>query len=448
MSAPASPDTDPVALGRALARALRDETGRRRTRRLGPTLKVVLTREAGRNDALEDWLPEGATCTHVPLTTNVRTSNLNGCSTALEVERPLRVVPVAGRDERTQPCLRRVGSGRIDARRRGLQCRSRDECRVGGRGRRRAPSQGEGGAVDLAPHIEHGPVLVLGAKRDASRPRRRRWTNADSTCGSSPVTRRCALAPSLSEADPPAIGGRRLHRCAVGVGRRARLRGCARLDRGARCDDRCGRRRGARTRARRLGSEPSSTTRDHRVTPAKGEIARRNRLETCFPPNGPDDCVVRRPCDGSSRRPPSHPTISSRRSSSPRAYSSRAPIASLPGHFQHTVASLREEVRTLVRVGVRGVLLFGVPMTKDEVGSGAWDPDGIAQVALRELRDEFGDDIVLMADLCLDEYTSHGHCGVAAAPTARSTTTRPSISTPASRSPRPRPVRRSSRRAA
>jgi porphobilinogen synthase len=87
-------------------------------------------------------------------------------------------------------------------------------------------------------------------------------------------------------------------------------------------------------------------------------------------------------------------------------------ISSLPGHFQHTVASLREEVRALVGVGVRSVLLFGVPMTKDEVGSSAWDPDGIAQVALRELRDEFGDDIVLMADLCLDEYTSHGHCGV------------------------------------
>lgn len=87
-------------------------------------------------------------------------------------------------------------------------------------------------------------------------------------------------------------------------------------------------------------------------------------------------------------------------------------ISSLPGHFQHTVASLRDEVRALVRVGVRGVLLFGVPTTKDEVGSGAWDPNGIAQVALRALRDEFGDDIVLMADLCLDEYTSHGHCGV------------------------------------
>ena len=88
------------------------------------------------------------------------------------------------------------------------------------------------------------------------------------------------------------------------------------------------------------------------------------------------------------------------------------PIHSMPGHFQHTVASLREEVRTLVRVGVTSVILFGVPAAKDEFGSAAWDPDGIAQVALRALRDEFGDDIVLMADLCLDEYTSHGHCGV------------------------------------
>jgi len=87
-------------------------------------------------------------------------------------------------------------------------------------------------------------------------------------------------------------------------------------------------------------------------------------------------------------------------------------IVSLPGHFQHTISSLRDEVRALVRVGVRGVLLFGVPTTKDEVGSGAWDENGVAQVALRALRDEFGDDIVLMADLCLDEYTSHGHCGV------------------------------------
>ena len=88
------------------------------------------------------------------------------------------------------------------------------------------------------------------------------------------------------------------------------------------------------------------------------------------------------------------------------------PIASLPGVSQHTVSSLRDEVRSLVRVGVGGVILFGVPSTKDELGSGAWHQNGIAQVALRALRDEFGDDLVVMADLCLDEYTSHGHCGV------------------------------------
>ncbi len=88
------------------------------------------------------------------------------------------------------------------------------------------------------------------------------------------------------------------------------------------------------------------------------------------------------------------------------------PISSLPGHFQHTVDSLRDEVRALQAAGVGGVILFGVPTTKDELGSGAFDDDGIAQVALRRLRDDFGDDIVLMADLCLYEYTSHGHCGV------------------------------------
>jgi porphobilinogen synthase len=88
------------------------------------------------------------------------------------------------------------------------------------------------------------------------------------------------------------------------------------------------------------------------------------------------------------------------------------PIVSLPGHFQHTLSSLHDEVKALVGAGVTGVILFGVPATKDEFGSAAWDRDGIAQVALRSLRDAFGDEIVLMADLCLDEYTSHGHCGV------------------------------------
>jgi len=88
------------------------------------------------------------------------------------------------------------------------------------------------------------------------------------------------------------------------------------------------------------------------------------------------------------------------------------PIASLPGVVQHTRESLRKEVRELVDLGVPAVILFGVPATKDAEGSQAWDADGIVQVALRDLRDEVGDEIVLMADLCLDEYTDHGHCGL------------------------------------
>jgi porphobilinogen synthase len=88
------------------------------------------------------------------------------------------------------------------------------------------------------------------------------------------------------------------------------------------------------------------------------------------------------------------------------------PIASLPGVVQHTRESLRKEVRELAALGVPAVILFGVPEAKDAEGSGAWDPDGIVQVALRDLRDEVGDGMVLLTDLCLDEYTDHGHCGV------------------------------------
>ena len=89
-----------------------------------------------------------------------------------------------------------------------------------------------------------------------------------------------------------------------------------------------------------------------------------------------------------------------------------APIASLPGVVQHTRESLRKEVAELADLGVPAVILFGVPSRKDAQGSGAWDPDGIVQVALRDLRDEVGDRLVLMADLCLDEFTDHGHCGI------------------------------------
>lgn len=88
------------------------------------------------------------------------------------------------------------------------------------------------------------------------------------------------------------------------------------------------------------------------------------------------------------------------------------PISSLEGVMQHTVASLRTEVKQLADLGVPAVILFGVPAKKDEVGSGAFDPNGIVQVALQQLQEDVGDRMVLMADLCVDEYTSHGHCGV------------------------------------
>lgn len=88
------------------------------------------------------------------------------------------------------------------------------------------------------------------------------------------------------------------------------------------------------------------------------------------------------------------------------------PILSLPGVVQHTRASLRDEVSKLANLGVRSVILFGIPAAKDPLGSGAYDPQGIVQLALGDLRDDLGDEIVVMADLCVDEYTDHGHCGI------------------------------------
>lgn len=88
------------------------------------------------------------------------------------------------------------------------------------------------------------------------------------------------------------------------------------------------------------------------------------------------------------------------------------PIASLPGVVQHTVESLAKEGHRLSSLGIPALVLFGVPALKDSVGSGASDPDGIVQIALRRLAEELGDSTVLIADLCLDEYTDHGHCGI------------------------------------
>jgi porphobilinogen synthase len=89
-----------------------------------------------------------------------------------------------------------------------------------------------------------------------------------------------------------------------------------------------------------------------------------------------------------------------------------APIASMPGVVQHTRDSLRKAAAEAVAAGVGGLMLFGIPADKDERGSGADDPEGVVQLALRDLTAEIGDAAVLMADLCLDEYTSHGHCGL------------------------------------
>jgi porphobilinogen synthase len=87
-------------------------------------------------------------------------------------------------------------------------------------------------------------------------------------------------------------------------------------------------------------------------------------------------------------------------------------ITSMPGVVQHTQESLVKAAVAAVEAGVGGLMIFGIPQHKDEQGSGADDPDGVLNVALRTLHGELGDATVLMADLCLDEFTSHGHCGV------------------------------------
>jgi porphobilinogen synthase len=88
------------------------------------------------------------------------------------------------------------------------------------------------------------------------------------------------------------------------------------------------------------------------------------------------------------------------------------PIDSMPGQSQHTLESLRKEAVDIASKGVNAFMLFGVPERKDVEGSEAWNPDGIAQRALRMLREELGEEHVIVADLCLDEYTDHGHCGI------------------------------------
>jgi porphobilinogen synthase len=88
------------------------------------------------------------------------------------------------------------------------------------------------------------------------------------------------------------------------------------------------------------------------------------------------------------------------------------PISSMPGVVQHSRDTLRKAVAEAAEAGIRGVMLFGIPETKDPTGSGAVDPDGILNVAIRDVVGEVGDAVVVMSDLCLDEFTDHGHCGV------------------------------------
>lgn len=92
----------------------------------------------------------------------------------------------------------------------------------------------------------------------------------------------------------------------------------------------------------------------------------------------------------------------------------REPIAikSMPGVVQHTRDTARKAIAEAAQLGLGGVMLFGIPSVKDETGSGGIDPDGILNVAIRDAVSEAGDALLVMADLCLDEFTSHGHCGV------------------------------------
>ncbi|MEV8374229.1 porphobilinogen synthase [Kribbella sp. NPDC056861] len=87
-------------------------------------------------------------------------------------------------------------------------------------------------------------------------------------------------------------------------------------------------------------------------------------------------------------------------------------IGSMPGVYQHTRDTARKAVAEAAQLGLGGVMLFGVPTSKDAVGSGALDPDGILNVAIRDAVSEAGDELLVMSDLCLDEFTDHGHCGV------------------------------------
>ncbi len=88
------------------------------------------------------------------------------------------------------------------------------------------------------------------------------------------------------------------------------------------------------------------------------------------------------------------------------------PLTSMPGVVQHTMDSLKKAAAEAVELGVGGIMLFGIPAERDAVGSAGTDPEGILNRGIRAVREEVGDDLVIMSDVCLDEFTDHGHCGV------------------------------------
>ncbi len=88
------------------------------------------------------------------------------------------------------------------------------------------------------------------------------------------------------------------------------------------------------------------------------------------------------------------------------------PIANMKGVFQHSLDSLRQEVESALKLGIGGVMIFAIPLERDEVGSQATNPEGILHRSVKMVREVVGDELVVIADLCLDEFTSHGHCGV------------------------------------
>lgn len=87
-------------------------------------------------------------------------------------------------------------------------------------------------------------------------------------------------------------------------------------------------------------------------------------------------------------------------------------IASMPGQYRYSLDNLEEELRDLLSLGIRAILLFGIPLEKDELGSGAYAKDGIVQKTIRFIKDKFEDKFLIITDVCMCEYTSHGHCGV------------------------------------